>query len=174
MNPLSVYSTSPFSFLLPSGKMVSIARCFHEFKRWEGPPVLDTYGGKAVLDSTGEPLFAELAILRLIRAQGWEGVWVDTYRKNFRQCWPNSCQLPPHAASFLERANAGRKWPAGCPDILAWTDGRHLFVEAKRRGKDVIRDTQRAWLESALNSGCPLESFLIFEWSISDVKPSRL
>jgi hypothetical protein len=39
-------------------------------------------------------------------------------------------------------------------------------VEAKRRGKDRIRNSQRKWLETALTSGVPLESFLIFEWEL--------
>jgi hypothetical protein len=168
MNPLSAYSISPFAFLLPSGRTVSIARCFHEFKLWEGPPLPDTYGRKAVLDSDGEPLFAELAILRLIEREGWQGVWIDTYRRNFRQSLSrHSGNLPPHAASFLETANNGRKWRSGCPDVLAWRDSEYLFVEAKRRSKDAIRDTQRKWLEAALNSGIPLETFLILEWDIS-------
>ncbi len=46
----------------------------------------------------------------------------------------------------------------------------HLFAEAKRaREKDAIRETQLGnWLESALDSGLPLESFIIFEWDIPD------
>ncbi|HEV2233968.1 MAG TPA: hypothetical protein VGV68_11245 [Terriglobia bacterium] len=172
MNPLSAYSTSPLDVLLPSGRIVSIARCFHEFKRWQGLPTPDTYGGKAVLDSNGEPLFAELAILRLIQEEGWQGVWIDTFRRKFRQYLPpHFCALPPHAASFLERANQGREWPGGCWDVLSWSDGRYLFVEAKRRGKDAILDTQSEWLESVLDSGIPVDWFQIFEWGISDAKP---
>ena len=172
MNPLLGYSTSPLELLLPSGRVVSIAACFRCFKLWRGTPIRDTYGGKAVLDYNGEPLFAELAILRLIQDNGWQGAWIDTYRKRFRQSLPpHFCDLPPHAQDFLDKANQGRKWRSGCSDVLAWSDGRYLFVEAKRRGQDAIRDTQREWLESALNSGLPLESFLIFEWGISDAKP---
>ncbi len=163
---------SPIEFL-PSGMVVPVATCFRHFKLWRGSPILDTYGGKAVLDYNGEPLFAELAILRLIQEGGWQGVWIDTFRQKFRQSLPpHSCDLPPRAQSFLDQANQGRKWRSGCSDVLAWDDGRYLFVEAKHKGKDRIRKTQREWLESALNSGVPLESFLIFEWSISDARPT--
>jgi hypothetical protein len=151
---------------------VSLAVCFDNFKLWKGQSIPDTYGGKAVLDCHGEPLFAELAILRLIQTQGWQGVWADTYRQKFRQFMPpRSCGLPEHAQAFLDRVNVRRKWPAGCPDVLAWGEGQYLFVEAKQKRKDRIRKTQLVWLESALNSGLPLECFLIFEWGILDAKP---
>jgi hypothetical protein len=170
--PLAKYMTSAVPLRLPSGTTVSLAACSHDFKLWEGPPPPDAYGGKAVLDSNGEPVFAELAILRLIQEEGWQGVWIDTYRRKFRQFLPpHSCSLPPHAERFLDNANQGRKWRSGCSDLLAWNDLQYLFVEAKRRGKDLIRDTQRQWLESALNSGLPLDTFAIFEWSISSGAP---
>ncbi len=58
------------------------------FKKWEGEPVKDTYGGKAVIDAGGEPLFAELAILKFLKAEFWTGVWVDSYSKKFRVGMP--------------------------------------------------------------------------------------
>lgn len=170
-NPLLRFSAPVIGLRLPSGKMVSIQGCFSQIELWHGTPIQDTCGGKAVLRWKGEPLFAELVILRLLQAEGWEGVWIDTYRRKFRQFMrPHSCSLPEHAQAFLDRANVGRKWPAGCPDVLAWGEGQYLFVEAKRKGKDRIRKTQLMWLESALNSELPLESFLVFEWGILDAK----
>jgi len=169
MNPLAAYSASPITLTLPSNRKISIPACFHNFNRWEGPPIADTYGGKAVIDCDGEPLFAELAILRLIQAKGWDGIWIDTYRRKFRQHLPpHSCELPAHAQAVLDRASGGRKWRPGCFDVFGWKDGRYLFAEAKRKGKDAIRQTQLNWLESALDSGLPLESFVIFEWGILD------
>jgi hypothetical protein len=125
-----------------------------------------------VLDYDGEPLFAELAILRLIQAHGWQGVWIDNWRKKFRQLFPpHACDLSSQAQDFLDRVNQGRKWRRGCFDVLAWHDGQYLFVEAKRKGHDAIRNSQKEWLESALNSGLSPESFLVFEWGISDGTP---
>jgi len=55
-----------------------------EFKKWRGNTIKDNYNGKAVIDFQGEPLFAELAVLRLYQQKGWNGVWVGCYRKKFR------------------------------------------------------------------------------------------
>ncbi len=49
--------------------------------------------------------------------------------------------------------------------MFAWNDKRYLFVESKWIGHDRIKANQKEWLESALNSGAPLNSFLIFEWT---------
>jgi hypothetical protein len=167
MNPLLRHLALPIELSLPSSRVVSISTCFHCFKLWQGDPLQDTYGGKAILDCNGEPLFAELAILRMLQASGWQGVWIDTYRRKFRQFLPpHSCDLPPHAQDFLSRAKAGQRWHSGCPDVLAWNDASYLFVEAKRSRKDSIRKTQLRWLESALTT-LPLELFLVFEWAVS-------
>jgi hypothetical protein len=167
-NPFLPLSSSPLELLLKIRGAVSIATCFHSFKSWEGESISDTYGGKAVIDCDGEPLFAELAILRLIQSEGWDGVWIDTYRRKFRQSLPpHSCELPERAQAVLERASGGRKWRSGCFDVFGWKDGQYLFVEAKRKGKDAIRQTQLNWLESAVDSGFPIESFIIFEWDIA-------
>jgi hypothetical protein len=129
---------------------------------------LDTYGGKAVLDSGGKPVFAELAILEVLRKTGWDGVWVDTYRKKFRRSMPpESCELPSRAEKLYERirrANGGKT--SGCFDVFAWKKGGYLFVESKRKSKDSIQKTQKAWVEAALASGIGIDSLLICEWDL--------
>lgn len=135
-NPFLSFSNYPLEISLPLRGPISISAWFHYFKPWEGKPISDTYGGKAVIDCDGEPLFAELAILRLIQSKGWEGVWIDTYRRKFRQSLPpQSCELPGHAQAVLDRASNGHKWRSGCFDVFGWKDGQYLFVEAKRKGK---------------------------------------
>jgi hypothetical protein len=167
--PFLSLSNSTVEVRLPLRGPISVSVCFRSFKSWSGQPISDSYGGKAVINCNGEPLFAELAILRLIQANGWDGVWIDTYRRKFRQSLPpHSCELPEHAQAVLDKASAGRKWRSGCFDVFGWKDGQYLFAEAKRKGKDAIRETQLNWLESALDSGLPLESFIIFEWDIPD------
>jgi hypothetical protein len=47
------------------------------------PPIHDTYGGKTIVNLNGEALFAELAILHLVENDGWDSLWVDTYRNRF-------------------------------------------------------------------------------------------
>ena len=136
--------------------------------RWQGEPIADTFGGKAVLNFFDEPMFAELAILGALRKAGWDGVWVDTFRRKFRQAFdPHCCDLPSHAQRLYNRirdANASKR--SGCFDVFAWNDGRYLFVESKRKSKDSIRETQKAWIQAALNVGVAIDSLLICEWEL--------
>ena len=159
----------PEELNLLSGRSVVIAKCRYSFKPWVGPVPFDTYGRKVVLD-VGGPVFAELAILRILEKAGWDGVWVDSYRRKFRKCWPDSprccCELPDPEQGLFNNIRQLSDWRGGCFDVFAWKRSDHLFVEAKRRGKDRIRNSQRKWLETALTSGVPLESFLIFEWEL--------
>lgn len=59
---------------LPSGMEIYIPKARPTFKRWTGQFTGDTYGNKPILDVDGEPMFAELAILRLFQKDGWDGV----------------------------------------------------------------------------------------------------
>src|SRR5712664_2417628 len=95
---------------------------------------------------------------------GW--VWVDTYRRKFRRSMPpECCELPLHAQELydrIRRANGGK--PSGCFDVFAWKGGDYLFVESKWKSEDIVRRTQKAWVEAALDSGVSLDSLLICEW----------
>src|SRR5437660_1144180 len=72
------------SFVLPSGK-VAVSKANPIFAAWLGAPLDDTYNGKAILSWHGRPAFAELAILWSMMEGGWDGVWIDTYRRKFRR-----------------------------------------------------------------------------------------
>jgi hypothetical protein len=167
-NPLTRHSISSFELKLSSGASVKIPKCKRLFLRWQGTPISDTYGRKPVLDFNGEAVFAEIAILGVLEEGGWEGVWVDTYRRKFRRRMPpHCCDLPPHAQELydrIKRTNGGKI--GGCFDVFAWKDGDYLFVESKRKSKDSMQKTQRAWIEAALKSGVPLDSLLICEWDL--------
>jgi len=63
---------------------------------------------------------------------------------------------------IYERAVAAN----GCWDVFSWRGGEHLFAEFKGHGHDRIPDSQRRWLQAALECGLPLTSFLIVEWSV--------
>jgi len=67
--------------LLPSGGTVKVPKALPTFEEWTGERIGDTYGGKTILNFDGEPVFAELAILRAFQSSGWDGVWVDTFGK---------------------------------------------------------------------------------------------
>jgi hypothetical protein len=120
------------------------------------------------LEFNGKPVFAELAILGTLQKAGWDGVWIDTYRRKFRRTLPpDSCELPQHAQELYDRireAHGGKG--SGCFDVFAWKEPDYLFVESKRQSRDSIRKTQKAWVEAALCSGVPLDSLLICQWEL--------
>jgi hypothetical protein len=45
--------------------------------------VQDAYGGKPIIDVDGQPLYAELAVLRILNREGWAGVWADSCRHRY-------------------------------------------------------------------------------------------
>src|SRR3989344_8091754 len=81
---LEKYPSSWEIVSLPSGRGVQIKKYFIVFKAWQRNPISNTYGNKAVIDWKGEPVFAELALLRLFQENGWNGVWADSYRRKYR------------------------------------------------------------------------------------------
>ena len=169
---LEQYKIESELFSLPSGARVSIPKYFFELKPWQGAPIPNTYNNKAVIDWDGEPVFAELAVLRLFQSHGWEGVWVDSYRRKFRVGLPDvdaPIDLPEVQAQLINtlRAKTGRF--GGCWDLLLWKGEATLFVELKRRKKDRIQSGQVAWLTAALESGLTTESFTLMEWDLSPV-----
>ncbi|MEK7479658.1 MAG: hypothetical protein AAB665_00050 [Patescibacteria group bacterium] len=160
-------------FLLPSGDQVSIQKYFLEFKNWQGAPILNTYNGKAVIDWEGEPVFAELAVLRLFQSHGWDGVWVDSYRRKFRVGLPDvvdPIELPQKQRQLIDsiRAKTGRS--GGCWDVLVWKGNTTLFVELKRQKKDNVQDTQVEWLTAALALGFGSDHFALVEWDVETDK----
>ena len=126
----------------------------------------DTFNHKPVLELNGEMVFAELAILRIFQKAGWQGRWIDTYRRKFRiGYWGQNVTeaLPPKQRAILDSILS----KSGCFDVFCWREDAVLFVEAKWKSHDAIRATQRRWLEAALDAGLSKDSFLITEWSLS-------
>jgi hypothetical protein len=146
-------------------RLVSVRRLV--FEPWVGPAVANTYNRKPVVDSFGRPRFAELAALDLMRAEGWDGVWVDTFGAAYRTGMLEEprVDLPePHRAvlrGILARDTTARPW-----DLFLWRSGAYLFVELKRMKKDRPRDSQRAFLRAALDGGTPLGAFMLVEWTL--------
>ena len=154
---------------LPSGAFVQIPKTEPIYELWTGQPPSDRYGKKAVLNSKGEPAFAELAILRIFASAGWQGVWVDTYRHKYRTAYfpPNEIKLAAEQQKLLSSIydKAGTK--TGCWDVFCWREGGEiLFAESKSQSRDRIRDRQRRWLEAAIQCGLPISSFLMVEWRL--------
>ena len=164
---LQPYKVDGESFSLSSGASVLIQKYFLTFIPWEGVPIQNTYNGKAVIDWNGEPLFAELAVLRLFQSHGWEGVWVDSYRRKYRVGLPDvtePVELPEKQKQLIEsiRAKTGRH--GGCWDVFVWKGEYVLFIELKRSKKDRIQDSQRLWLEKSFETGLTSDNFAFLEW----------
>jgi hypothetical protein len=168
--PKQLNPTTTERIVLPSGKVVRIAKATPIFKLWNGRKVAETYGGKAVLSFYRKPQFAELGILRIFERDGWKGVWVDTYRNKFRtRYWPkNAVTLPKDKESLLNSIYEVAESRQGCFDVFCWRGGNYIFAESKRRGEDKIRDTQKRWLQAAIKCDVPRKSLLFIEWEISN------
>lgn len=166
---LEQYRVEDEIFRLSNDESVSIQKYFLHFKPWQGTPIANTYNGKAVIDWNGEPVFAELAVLRLFQSHGWDGVWVDSYRRKYRVGLPDVVEpvaLPPQIDQLVEsiRAKTGRS--GGCWDVLVWKVTQVLFLELKRSKKDRIQESQIQWLEASLAEGLKVENFGFVEWEI--------
>ena len=154
---------------LSSGEEVRIRKFELSFNAWKGEPVKDSYGGKTVIDCDGEPLFAELAVLRTLQKEGWQGAWVDSYRKKFRVGLPgvvepiDLLEKPKKLFDDIAVKVGGFK---GCWDVFAWKEEDYLFLELKRESRDFIGDSQIKWLEASLDLGVPNDSFAILEWKL--------
>ncbi|NDC41233.1 MAG: hypothetical protein EBZ77_06755 [Chitinophagia bacterium] len=161
------------------GVVVPITQYQLTLNEWKGAPVADTFGGKPVIDFDGAPVFAEEAVLRLYRAEGWQAKWIETYGRPklnpmMLDTWHNGpysqqqhipitdTVVNEQLAAIAARNN---KTFAGCWDIVCWQNGQLLFVEVKRRKKDAIRASQLKWLKAALEVGLLPEQFVVVEWS---------
>ncbi|MGI9034475.1 MAG: hypothetical protein ACR2GD_00400 [Pyrinomonadaceae bacterium] len=152
-----------------SGEIIKIPKINVRFKQWFGEHIEDNYGGKAIVNFNDEPVFAELAILRIFQNDNWNGVWVDTYKRKYRTAYWNNkdgIELPSDKQILLDKIykNLGSK--NGCWDVFCWKENKVIFAESKRSSKDKIRKTQVEFLESALSCGLSKAYFLIVEWSL--------
>jgi hypothetical protein len=86
------------------GDVVEVPKARLVFRRWTGALPGDRCGAKPILDWHGEPVFAELAILRILEAHGWGGVWVDSFGCKYRV-----------VRSFLRFFSDVRPYPGNLP-----------------------------------------------------------
>lgn len=156
-------------FSFSSGENVPIQKYFLDFNLWKGTPIQDTYNNKPIIDWNNEPVFAELAVLRLFQSHNWNGVWVDSYSHGkYRVGLLNTepIQIPTKYNKLIQsiRNNVGKN--GGCWDVFLWKDEKILFIELKRFKKDKIQNTQNVWLEASLLNGLQPENFALIEWKI--------
>ena len=153
---------------LPTGQTVEIATVLRSERLWTGqvPASFSSVPNKPALEFGSQPTWAEFVLLRLLENDGWQGVWVKNW--GGRAFWRDirePIELPIAAHALFRRIEirtAGHG--GGCWDILTWRGDDMLFIESKQRGRDRLRSTQLAWLQSALAEGVRLSAFTIAEW----------
>ncbi len=158
------------------------------FAQWAGPAFVDDLGKKAgaMVELDGEHLFPELAVLRLLEREGWEGRWVITTGAKHGEIsklltrWqdlPRADQrhVPiedPGARQLLAgiaHANKPARY-AGCWGVFAWRAGAYLFLECRRaQGAKIepVKAKEVEWMRMALASQPGLlkpDSFAIVQW----------
>lgn len=147
---------------LPDGGTVSIRTLRIAFSRAtpnrlpEGtlPP---TYTSKPLVSVNGAAMFGELAILRWLEKDGWDGVWMDTFHgAKFWKAMPHKSLpvvLPPAARALydaIKAVNGGKA--SGAFDVMAWRNGDFAFLEYKGEGDRSNRNEAR-WIAAALAAG---------------------
>lgn len=138
-----------------------------------------------MIELDGEHLFAELAILRLLEKDGWNGRWVNTYSAG-AEVWkyltewkdvpraeqrnrPIEDSEPRQLLARIAGFNKPRRYK-GCWDTFAWRASEFAFIECKRaslKEKDVVSKEQEDWLRSALYIGdrkVSENSFCFVQW----------
>jgi hypothetical protein len=172
----------------PAGRVIrEVPAALLGFPMWQGPPFVDDFGKKsaAMIELDGEHLFPELAVLRLLEKDGWEGRWVSTYSAG-AEVWkyltrwddvPRADQKtrpiqedePRQLLARLAGFNKPRRYK-GCWDVFAWRGGEIAFVECKRassKNTDVVSKEKEEWVRSALFLGDPrltVDSFCFVQW----------
>jgi hypothetical protein len=173
---------------LPAGRRISeVPGVFLRFPRWTGAAFSDDFGKKAggMIDLEGEHLFAELAVLRLLEKDAWNGRWVNTYSghgevwkyltewrdvpRNEQKNRPIEDSEPRQLLARIAGLNKPARY-SGCWDTYAWRNSEFLFLECKRttsKHKDGMNKEQEDWLRSSLYLGDPRvseNSFCFVQW----------
>jgi hypothetical protein len=175
LNALTPFETEPTRLDLPSGRSVDVPTYAPRFARWTGDPPPDIYWTKAVFAHEGQPLFAELIIRRLFESEGWEAVWVDSFKSRFLRGMPilvEPCTVPQLQERLLGLLSGGKRFPSGCWDVFAWRGDTVAFAEAKRSKRDRPNANQCRWLDAALSNGISLSQFMFVEWDIDEAAPA--
>jgi hypothetical protein len=181
---LVVELTNPF--LTPSGERVAeLPSVFVRFPVWRGAAFVDDLGKKtaAMIDLDGEHLFPELAVLRLLERDGWEGRWIHTTSKGeistYLTDWKDvprqeqrSRPIQHDGARALLYAIADRSGNryGGCWSVFAWRENRYAFFDAKRQNakdKETLKPAQAAWVRAALSLRQQLmtaRDFAVVQW----------
>ncbi len=180
---MQVTDRPPTLLALPGGQTVRIATQRWALERWDGeadPPELKkTWARKPMFCVNGRRSCAELAIVDYLRRDDWQGVWVSAFARELRSQWfpaPAFRTLAEAGAPIwaiqvfdrLRAANGHRL--SGFFDVFAWREPGEVRFDEAKVGPDRIRDTQRAFVETALRFH-RLEDFTIIEVTAQPRRP---
>ena len=135
-----------------------------------------SYTAKPLVTFEGAAMFGELAVLRWLERDGWEGAWVDTAhgRKFWREMPHRGAPilLPAPQRTLYERIvarNEGRA--SGFFDVMAWRDGQTVFVDYEAPGERAGR-ARAAWMDAALAAGVSEHDMLVVAALGHDEQPA--
>lgn len=146
---------------LPSGRIARIAAWTISFPpaspdRLPPGTLSKTYTDKPLVMVDGEPMFGELAVARWLAEDGWTAVWADTFHgRKFWEGMPHltsAVALPTPVRTVYDDIVEikGNAW--GCFDVIAWKDGRTVFLEYKGPN-DSPNKNEPSWIDAALQAG---------------------
>jgi CRP-like cAMP-binding protein len=148
---------------------ISVPKCVCTFQRWRGKPVPDTYGGKMVLRYRNQPLFAELVVLRLLKQDGWKGVWVDSFRRKCRVSMPwigKPIELDDREGAFLKKIRDTMGCCEGCWDVFARRGVAGGLPEVRPRMRRRIPRTKLVSPPLPLRGGCCGKNPTVGAWKL--------
>jgi hypothetical protein len=124
-----------------------------------------SYVAKPLVTFQGAAMFGELAVLRWLERDGWQGVWVDTAhgRKFWREMPHRAAPVALPAAQrelydAIVALNGGRA--SGFFDVMALRDRQMVFVDYEAPGERPGR-TRAAWMDAALTAGISEHDLLL-------------
>jgi hypothetical protein len=179
----SLLKPTEIELFIFNDKTVEVPKAILTFKKWQGLPIANTFGGKPLVDFDGKPMFVELAIMKLFKISGWQARWIETYGANVKtpfhfSDWSDS-KLSEQPVDQIQDNNIlktfneisllnGVNYFSGCWDILGWFEDQIVFAECKRTKKDKLRNTQYNWLSACILYGLKPDNFLVIQWDFID------
>jgi len=99
--------------------------------------------------------FGEIAIVQLLRLDGWNAFWVDTFHKKFWNTMPDEGKPKQLPSAIRERYDLIKikndSKPNGCFDVAAERSGRVIWLEFKS-DKDKNNINEGNWINSAMKA----------------------
>ena len=62
-------------------QQLSIITEKYNYPKWNSTTTLSSYGGKMFLNYRDQPVFAEIYALMVLKMKGYNGFWIDNYRR---------------------------------------------------------------------------------------------